>query len=90
MSVTLSKTSKNTPLLIYNGFSYTIDQRSGKKIYWRCEHAKKYGCHERLYTDLNNIFIKTIGEHENHTGDPRAEPTRQYYERLQTKSNKSS
>ena len=54
------------------------------KIYWRCEHAKKYGCHGRLHTDLNNTFIKTIDEHENHTGDPGAGPIRQYYERLQT------
>ena len=32
-------------------------------------------------------FIKTIGEYENHTGDPRARPTRQYYERLQNQTN---
>ncbi|CAF4701827.1 unnamed protein product [Rotaria sp. Silwood2] len=54
LSVTLSKTSKNAPLLIYNGYSYTIDRRSETKISWkfgehenhignsRCEAIRKY------------------------------------------------
>ena len=72
MSVTLSTTSKNAPLLIHNGFSYIIDRRSDKKILWKCEHARKFKCYGRLHTDLNNIFIQTVGDHENHTGDPRS------------------
>ena len=72
MSVTLSTTSKNVPLFIHDGFSYIIDRQSDKKIYWKCEYAKKFKCHGRLHTNLNNVFIKMVGEHENHTGDPRA------------------
>ncbi|CAM4798470.1 unnamed protein product [Rotaria magnacalcarata] len=86
MSVILSSTSKNAPLLIYNGLSYTVDRRSDKKILWKCEHARKFKCRARLHTDLNNIFIQTVGDHENHTGDPRSGPIRQYYDRLRRES----
>jgi hypothetical protein len=48
MSVTLSKTSKNAPLLIYNGYSYTIDRKSETKLLWKCEYSRKYFCHGRL------------------------------------------
>ncbi|CAF1179479.1 unnamed protein product [Didymodactylos carnosus] len=86
MSITLSKTSKNAPLLIHNGFSYIIDRRNDEKIFWKCEHARKYACHGRLHTDLSNVFIKTVDDHENHTGNPRSGLIRQYYERLQVES----
>ncbi|CAF1393552.1 unnamed protein product [Rotaria sordida] len=86
MSVTLSKTSKNAPLLIFNDYSYTIDRKSETKILWKCEYSRKYACHGRLHTKLNYEFIKTVGEHENHTGNPRCETTRKYYERLRQKS----
>ncbi|CAF3470781.1 unnamed protein product [Rotaria socialis] len=86
MSVILSSTSKNAPLLIYNGLSYIVDRRSDKKILWKCEHARKFKCRARLQTDLNNVFIQTVGDHENHTGDPRSGPIRQYYDRLRRES----
>ncbi len=82
MSVILSKTSKNAPLLISNGYSYTIDRKSETKILWKCEYSRKYACHGRLHTKLNYEFIKTVGEQENHTGNPGCEATRKYYERL--------
>ncbi|CAF1204394.1 unnamed protein product [Didymodactylos carnosus] len=86
MPITLSKTSKNAPLLIHNGFSYIIHRRYDEKIFWKCEHARKYACHGRLHTDLSNVFIKTVGDHENHTENPRSGPVRQCYERLQGES----
>ena len=69
MSITLSKTSKTARLLIYNGYSYTIDRKSETKILLTCEYSRKYACHRRLHTKLNYEFIKTVGEHENHTGN---------------------
>ncbi|CAF4063073.1 unnamed protein product [Rotaria sp. Silwood1] len=86
MSVTLSTTSKNALLLIYNGYSYIIDKRNDKKILWKCEHAKKFKCRGRLHTDLNNVFIQTVGAHENHPADPRSGAIRQYYDRLRKES----
>ncbi|CAF3266407.1 unnamed protein product [Rotaria sp. Silwood2] len=82
MSVTVSKTSKNAPLLIYNGYSYTISQKSETKILWKSVYSRKYFCHGRLHTKYNYEFIKTVGEHENHIGNPRCEATRKYYEPL--------
>ena len=86
MSVTLSTTSKNAPLLIHVGFCYIIDRRNGKKIFWKCERAKKCKCHGPLHTDLNNIFIQTVGDHKNHTGDRRFVQVQEYYDRLRKKS----
>lgn len=86
MSVTLSKTSKQAPLLLYNGFAYTIDRKTDQKIYWKCEHARKLGCRARLHTSVDHVVLKTVGEHENHTGDPRTAPIRKYYEQLYTES----
>ena len=82
MSATVTKTSKNQPLLIHNGYSYTIDRKTEAKILWKCSYAKKYACHGQLHTKLNYEFIKTVGQHENHIGNSRGEATRKYYEQL--------
>ena len=86
MSVALSATSKNVPLLIYDGYSYIIDKQNDQRIFWKCEHARKFKWRGPLHTDLNNIFIKTVGDHENHTADPRSVPIREYYDRLRKES----
>ena len=52
----------------------------------KCEHARKFKCRGRLHTDLNSIFIKTVGDYENHTADPRFVPIREYYDRLRKES----
>lgn len=89
MSVTLSTTSKNAPLFIHDGYSYIIDRRTDKKILWKCEYSRKFKCRGRLHTDLNNILIKTVGNHENHIGDPRSGLIRVYYDRLREESLKN-
>ena len=86
MSVILTKTSKNTPLLLHNGYSYTIDRKSVTKILWKCEYSRKYSCHGRLHTTSNYDFTKTVGEHENHVGNSRCAATRKYFEKLKQES----
>ncbi|CAF2887331.1 unnamed protein product [Rotaria sp. Silwood2] len=86
MPVTVTKTAKNEPLLIHNGYSYTIDRKTEIKILWKCSYAKKYACHGRLHTKLNYEFIKTVGQHKNHIGNSRCEATRKYYEQLRRES----
>ena len=71
MSVTLTTISKNAPVLMY----WTDTKRL-----WKCKHAENYKCHGRLHTDLNNVFIETVGVHENHTVDSCSGPVRQYYD----------
>ena len=80
MSVTLTRTSKNTPLLIHYGYSYTIDRKSITKILWKCEYSTKYSCHGRQHITSNYDFTKTVGEHENHVGSSRCAATRKYFE----------
>ena len=86
MSVILTKTSKNTPLLIHHGYSYTIDRKSVTKILWKCEYSRKYSCHGRLHTTSNYDFIKTVGELESHVGNSRCAATRKYFEKLKQES----
>ena len=35
---------------------------------------------------MNNTFIQTVDDHENHTADPRSGPIRRYYDRLRKES----
>ena len=81
--------SKNAPLFIHDGDSYIIDRRTDKKILWKCEYSRKFKCRGRLHTDLNNILIKTVGNHENHISDPRSGLIRVYYDRLRQESLKN-
>ena len=52
----------------------------------KCEHARKFKCRGRFHTDLNNIFIKTVADYENHTADSHSVPIREYYDRLRKES----
>ena len=60
MPITLSTTSKNAALLIYDGYSYVIDRRTDKKILWKCGYCRKYKCYGRLHTDPNNILKSLV------------------------------
>ena len=86
MSVTLTKTPKNTSLLIHHGYSYTIDRKSVTKILWKYEYSRKYSCHGRLHTTSDYDFVKTVGEHENHVGNSRCAATRIHFEKLKQES----
>ena len=86
MSVTLTKTSKNTPLLIHHGYSYIINRKSVTKILWKCEYPREYSCHGRLHTTSNYYFIKTVGKHEDHLGNSRCAITRKYFGKLKHES----
>ena len=86
MSVALTKTSKNTLILIHHGYQYTIDQKSVTKILWKCEYSRKYSCHGRLHTTSNYDFIKTVGEHDNHVGNSRCAATGKYFKKLKQES----
>ena len=89
ISVTLSTTSKNAPLFIHDDYSYIIDRRTDKEILWKCEYSRKFKYRGRLHTDLNNILIITVGNHENHIGDPHSGLIRVYYDRLRQESLKN-
>ena len=60
-SITIATTEKNKPLLIYNGFNYTIDRTLDTKIYWKCEYCRTNKCKGRIHTNVNftNILHET-------------------------------
>ena len=63
---TISTTEKNKPLLILNGFSYTVDRSTDKKTYWKCEYARSITCKGRVHTDLNHSTILNDPSEHNH------------------------
>ena len=63
---TISSTEKNKPLLILNGFNYTVDRSTDKKTYWKCEYARSITCKGRVHTDLNYSTILNDPSEHNH------------------------
>ncbi|CAF1021830.1 unnamed protein product [Didymodactylos carnosus] len=64
MEVVLLNTSRDNPLLVYQGYSYIQDGSYKNKIYWKCEHSRNPAikCHARLHTDAvasKVIFISS-------------------------------
>ncbi len=43
------KTERNKPLLLFKGFSYTIDKATNGKTYWKCEHVRTIKCKGRVH-----------------------------------------
>ena len=63
---TLSTTEKKKPLLILNGFNYTVDRSTDKKTYWKCEYSRSITCKGRVHTDLNYSTILNDPSEHNH------------------------
>ncbi len=61
----LSKTQRNKPFLLCNGFSYTIDKTTDEKIYWKCEFARTLKCKGRLHS--NSLMTIILHETNNHS-----------------------
>ncbi|XP_064461728.1 uncharacterized protein LOC135371678 isoform X2 [Ornithodoros turicata] len=54
--------AKNKPLLLYDGYSYTVHRRLDSKVTWICR--KRNVCHVRLHTDNSGGILKFIHEHQ--------------------------
>ena len=54
-------TAKRKPLLVFNGFAYTVDKNGkGDTVYWRCE--KRKDCKARCKTVAGQV-MKIVNEH---------------------------
>ena len=62
----ISKTERKKPLLIYNGFNYTIDSTKENKVYWKCEYCRTINCKGRIHTNLNYSTILMENKTHNH------------------------
>jgi len=82
----LSKTQKNKPLLLSNGFSYTIDKKTDEKIYWKCESARTLKCKGRIHTDsLSTIILHETNNH-NHLGNAVSSEIRIFEEKIRDRA----
>ena len=61
------KTRKNKTKLQHEGFLYVFDKLNsdGEKKFRRCEkfNTREVNCHGRLHTSLEDIVLKTVGQH---------------------------
>jgi hypothetical protein len=48
--------------LLFNFHLFVKDKSVGEKIYWKCEHFKKYECRARVVT-LKEALYKVSFEH---------------------------
>lgn len=78
----LSKTQKQQPLLIHNGFSYTIDKLATEKVYWKCEYSRSSKCKGRVHTDVGQTVILHENNNHNHSGNPFSKEIRVFEEKI--------
>ena len=85
-SLIISKTEKNKPLLLLNGFNYTIDRSTDKKTYWKCEYSRTVKCKGRVHTDLNQTTILSDSTEHNHPASAVNVEIRLFQENIRTRA----
>ena len=61
-----STTTKEKPLLIYDGYMYTLNREADDVKYWRCQTRT---CSATIHTDKNDNLKSCNGNH-NHLSSP--------------------
>jgi hypothetical protein len=61
-----STTTKGKPLLIYDGYMYTLNRERTNVKYWRCQERT---CSATIHTDKNDN-IKSCNDNHNHLPIP--------------------
>lgn len=82
----ISTTEKQKPLLILNGFSYTIDKSTDKKTYWKCEYSRTIKCKGRVHTDLNHTTTLTDASEHNHPPSAVKSEVRLFQEKIRSRA----
>lgn len=85
-SFTISTTEKNKPLLILNGFNYTIDRTIDKKTYWKCNLCRTIKCKGRIHTDLNNSNILFENNEHNHPASAVINEVRLFEDKIRSRA----
>lgn len=85
-SFTILTTERKKPLLILNGFNYTVDRSTDTKTYWKCEHSRTIKCRGRIHTDLNHSTISTGPTEHNHPPSAVNAQVRLFQDKLRTRA----
>jgi hypothetical protein len=85
-SITIATTEKNKPLLIHNGFNYTIDRSTDTKTYWKCEYCRTIKCKGRIHTDVNfTSVLHETGVH-NHPANAANSEVRLFQDKIRSRA----
>lgn len=64
----VTKTQRGAPMLLYQGYSYTVSRKCSSSLYWVCRDRKL--CKAKLTTDESiSVVMAKSGSHT-HAGDP--------------------
>ena len=70
MSIVFSKTEKDKPVLIQNGFGYIEERIHENKVYWRCTQCNKQKCKASVHTISNTICHRVGDGDRDHAPNP--------------------
>lgn len=73
-SLSFLVSNKGNLLLVLNDFVYRLKKQTKDKKYWICQLN---GCTAYVHTDIDNIFIKSSGDH-NHLCEPELVKVKQF------------
>ena len=59
-AVSFITSNKGRQLLVHGNYVYYVIKTIIKVKYWRCEDRS---CNAGVHTDVNNVFIKIVGNH---------------------------
>ncbi|CAF1080873.1 unnamed protein product [Rotaria magnacalcarata] len=85
-SLSIATTEKKKPLLMLNGFSYTIDRNTDKKTYWKCEYCRTIKCKGRIHTDHNHTTILLENNDHNHPASAVNNEVRLFEDKLRSRA----
>ena len=85
-TITIATTEKNKPLLMYNGFNYTIDRTSDTKVYWKCEYCRTIKCKGRIHTDVNYTNILHEAATHNHSASAAHGDIRLFQDKIRSRA----
>ena len=85
-TITIATTEKNKPLLMYNGFNYTIDRTSDTKVYWKCEYCRTIKCKGRIHTDVNYTNILHEAATHNHSASAAHADIRLFQDKIRSRA----
>ncbi|CAF3480707.1 unnamed protein product, partial [Rotaria sp. Silwood2] len=81
-SLSFLVSNKGKLLLVLNDFVYRLKKQTNDKKYWICQEN---GCTAYVHTDIDNIFIKSSGDH-NHLCEPELVKVKQFRSNLKNRA----
>ncbi|CAF1040298.1 unnamed protein product [Didymodactylos carnosus] len=85
-AITISTTERNKPLLMFNGYNYTVDKTTDEKTYWKCAHCRTIKCKGRIHTDVNNTTVLLENSDHNHPPSAVSNEVRSFEDKVRSRA----